>query len=122
MSTDIQIRSIGSLNFVLREARYVDRPSVKYEVGQTSSDARSVSKSSEAVLTDEEMTRFVEKANKLFRTTTIEFAIHEKTKTIIVKVLDRDSGEIIREIPPEKLLDILAGLWELAGLIVDERK
>jgi len=122
MSTDIQIRSIGSLNSIAREPRYFDRPSVRLETGQTGSDVRPASTGSEPALTDEQMTRFVEKANKLFRTTTIEFAIHEKTKTVIVKVLDRDSGEIIREIPPEKLLDILAGLWELAGLIVDERK
>ena len=51
-----------------------------------------------------------------------EFSIHEKTKQIMVKVINTDTNEVVREIPPEKILDILAGMMELAGLIVDERR
>ncbi|MDD2574742.1 MAG: flagellar protein FlaG, partial [Firmicutes bacterium] len=29
--------------------------------------------------------------------------------------------EIIREIPPEKILDMVAKIWELAGLMVDRK-
>lgn len=50
-----------------------------------------------------------------------EFSIHEKTKEIMVKVIDTSTGEVIREIPPEKILDLVASLWEIAGLIVDEK-
>ena len=39
----------------------------------------------------------------------------------MVKIIDITTDEIIREIPPEKILDIVAGLWELSGLLVDER-
>jgi len=39
-----------------------------------------------------------------------------------VKVLDSETNEVIREIPPEKILDMVAKMWELAGLIVDERR
>ncbi|NLC38259.1 MAG: flagellar protein FlaG, partial [Clostridia bacterium] len=53
--------------------------------------------------------------------TRFEFSIHEATHEIMVKVFDRESGELIREIPPEKLLDMVAKLWELAGIMVDER-
>lgn len=66
----------------------------------------------------------IEKANEALnlRYTSLEFAIHERTKEIMVKVLDRDSGEIIREIPPEKVLDAVAKMWELAGIIIDEKR
>jgi flagellar protein FlaG len=40
----------------------------------------------------------------------------------MVKVMDKEDGKVIREIPPEKTLDLVAKLWELAGILVDERR
>jgi flagellar protein FlaG len=40
----------------------------------------------------------------------------------MVKVIDRDTKEVIREIPPEKFQDLVAKLWELSGLVIDERR
>lgn len=51
-----------------------------------------------------------------------EVSIHEKTQGIMVKVINMDTNEVIREIPPEKILDLIASLMEMAGLIVDERR
>ena len=66
----------------------------------------------------------IERANKAISgiNTKFEFSIHEKTKEIMVKVIDSDTNQIIREIPPEKILDMVAKMWEMAGLIVDERR
>jgi len=66
----------------------------------------------------------IEKANKSIcgGMRKFEFSIHEQTKQIMVKVLDSETNEVIREIPPEKILDMVAKMWELAGLIVDERR
>jgi len=66
----------------------------------------------------------VEKANKIMaiRNRYLEFRIHEKTNEIIVKVVDRETNEVIREIPSEKILDMFASMLELAGLLVDERR
>lgn len=52
---------------------------------------------------------------------TFEISIHEQTHAIMVKVFDKQSGDLIREIPSEKLLDVAANLMELNGLVVDER-
>lgn len=64
----------------------------------------------------------IEEANEEFVTydRKFEFGIHEKTKQITVKVLDSVTDEVIRELPPEKILDMLAGLWEVAGILIDE--
>ncbi|HHY78507.1 MAG TPA: flagellar protein FlaG, partial [Clostridiales bacterium] len=51
-----------------------------------------------------------------------EYSIHEATKQIMVKVIDKETDEVIREIPPEKILNMVAKMWEIAGLIVDERR
>jgi len=50
-----------------------------------------------------------------------DFSVHEETQTIMVKVIDTETDEVIREIPPEKILDLVAKLWELAGIIVDKK-
>jgi len=66
----------------------------------------------------------IERANRAIEgaRTEFKFSIHEKTHEISVKVLDKDSGEVIREIPPEKVLDMVAKMWEMAGIIVDEKR
>ncbi|MMZ70863.1 flagellar protein FlaG [compost metagenome] len=50
-----------------------------------------------------------------------EISIHQKTHAIMVKVFDKQTGDLIREIPQEKLLDVAANMMELNGLIVDEK-
>jgi len=66
----------------------------------------------------------VDKANKTMalQKRSLEFKIHEKTGEIIVKVIDSETKEVIREIPPEKILDMFASMLEIAGLLVDERR
>ena len=72
---------------------------------------------------EEEVIDFIEKANSEFVAydRKFEFSIHEKTKQIMVKILDSTTNEVIRELPPEKVLDMVAGLWEMAGIIVDRK-
>lgn len=74
-------------------------------------------------LSEKAMLEAIEKANNSVAgaTTRFEFSIHEKTKQIMVKVIDKESNELIREIPPEKILDIIAGIWDTVGLFVDQR-
>ncbi|MDE7284640.1 MAG: flagellar protein FlaG [Lachnospiraceae bacterium] len=50
------------------------------------------------------------------------FGIHEKTNRITIKIVDKDTKEIIKEFPPEKTLDMIAKVWEMAGILVDEKR
>lgn len=50
-----------------------------------------------------------------------EFSIHEKTGDIMIKIIDMNTNEVIIEIPPEKIKDMVANMLERAGLLVDER-
>lgn len=65
----------------------------------------------------------IEKANKklIDAHTELQFSIHEKTKEIMVKIVNADTKEVIREIPPEEALDRFAKMLELSGLIVDKK-
>lgn len=53
--------------------------------------------------------------------TTLEVSVHKETKAIMVKVLNKETGELIRELPPEKTLDIVANMMKIAGIIIDEK-
>lgn len=66
----------------------------------------------------------IERANKAISggNRRFEYSIHEKTKDIMIKVIDIDTKQVIREIPPEKILDVVAKLCEMAGIMVDERR
>lgn len=50
-----------------------------------------------------------------------EFKVHERTGRFMIKLIDNDTDEIIKEIPPEKILDLVASIWDLVGILVDER-
>lgn len=71
-----------------------------------------------------ELKSAVDVANKvLFKNNThLKFEIHEKTKEVMVRIIEDETGEVIKEIPPEKMLDMVAKLWEIAGIIVDEKR
>ena len=53
--------------------------------------------------------------------TNLRFSVHKKTKQIMVKIIDTNTQEVIKEVPPEKILDMVASMMERAGLIVDRR-
>lgn len=86
-------------------------------------DGNSSRNTDERKFTEEELIKSIESANEelIVYDRRLEFSIHEKTKDIMVKVIDASTDEIIREIPPEKILDLAAYLMEISGLIVDEK-
>ncbi len=57
---------------------------------------------------------------KMNHQTRCEFSYHEETKRVSIKILDAETNEVIKEIPPEETLDMLTKLWEVAGIMVDE--
>lgn len=51
-----------------------------------------------------------------------EFSYNDKLNRVSITVYDKDTKEVIREIPPEESLNMLEKLWEIAGLLVDEKR
>lgn len=75
-------------------------------------------------VSDEVLAKAVESANRAIGNmhAEVKFSIHEGTGEVCVKIIDKRNNEVIREIPSEKILDLVAKLWELAGIFVDERR
>ena len=103
-------------------------------VGQT--DAVQKSRSNEKVvevkteelkgnkeLTEADIKKAVEKMNKLLQgeATHAEYEKHEKLNAYVIKIVENDTGKVINEIPPKKILDLVAKLCELAGVFVNKK-
>lgn len=129
-------KSISNATAVRNEQKAVDVEKVAVEVNATSKVTQS-GKHTESALKSQETTENTTKetsenhlksvlsvANQKIRMTNTrcEFEYHDKTKRVSIKVIDKTTDEVVREIPPEEALEMVEKIWELAGLIVDERR
>ena len=60
--------------------------------------------------------------NMINMNTVAEFGFFEDTNRIIIKIKDKTTNEVIKEIPSEKALEILLKAWEASGMLVDEKR
>lgn len=51
----------------------------------------------------------------------IQFSIDENSNDIVVKVVDKESGEVVRQLPPESILRLREHMAEISGLLVEEK-
>ena len=84
--------------------------------GQNQQQEQQPSASAEAVK------KAVEEMNKKMANSVAQFGIHEETNHITIKIVDKETKKVIKELPPEKTLDMIAKVWEMAGLLVDEKR
>lgn len=50
-----------------------------------------------------------------------KFVYHEGLERYYVTIVNRDTDEVIKEIPPKKLLDAFYEMKKMVGMIVDEK-
>ncbi len=70
---------------------------------------------------NEKVKKAVEQLNKNMPHSEAVFGIHDDTNRVMIKIVDKDTKEVIKEFPPEETLDMIAKVWELAGIMVDEK-
>jgi flagellar protein FlaG len=72
----------------------------------------------------EDLEEQVEKINTAAQTfnTGLRFRIHEESERVMVEVVDLDENEVIKEIPPEKILNMVAQIQNIIGLFIDTRR
>lgn len=101
-------------------------PVARYEHKTKQNSEKSSQENAEYIPNIQEKTIIsaIEQANKKFegKESELSFSVHEKTKQIMVKIIDKETKEVIKEIPPEKILDMVAYMCEAAGIFVDEKR
>ena len=77
----------------------------------------------EVVATSEVIKSAAETANDLANVfnTNIKFKVHEETNVAMLQIVDARSGEVIKELPPATVLDMMGKLWDTIGLIIDKK-
>jgi flagellar protein FlaG len=64
----------------------------------------------------------VDTINKKMSNSVAQFGIHDATNRVTIKIVDKETKKVLKEFPPEETLDMIAKVWELAGIMVDEKK
>lgn len=72
---------------------------------------------------EEQVKEAAEKISEFIEAMThdLSFSVDKDTNRTVVKVLERESGDVIRQIPAEEILKIAKMLDELKGLIIREK-
>ena len=68
-----------------------------------------------------QLKKAVNDLNKQMKNSEAIFGIHDKTNRVTIKIIDKITKEVIKEYPPEETLDMIAKVWEIAGILVDEK-
>ncbi|HID30922.1 MAG TPA: flagellar protein FlaG [Desulfobacterales bacterium] len=58
---------------------------------------------------------------RMMRDVGLHFSVHETTGRTVVRVVDKETEKLVREIPPEEFLNLAAKLEEMIGIIFDKK-
>ena len=74
-------------------------------------------------MSEGEMEHLVSEVNSHLKLRNLElnYKRHEGTNQYFLTIYNRDTKEVVREVPPEWSLDMLARVWEMTGIFVNEQ-
>ena len=98
---------------------YKNDPSLDKQTNQLKSQNEQINNT----IPKAEIEEATESVNKFLEIshTNVQFKLHEKLDRYYVTIVDSDTKEVIKEIPPKKLLDLHASMLEYVGILVDDK-
>ena len=69
----------------------------------------------------QDMLNEVQQKMQMMHNIGLQFSVHEATGRTMVKVVDNETENLIREIPPEELLDVADKIGEMLGILFDKK-
>ncbi len=105
-----------------QEAPVVDNTTVIVENSQNKGNYKGNEGQNQAEQQKEQIRKAVEQLNRNMKNSSAIFGIHEETNRVTIKIIDKETKEVIKEYPPEETLDMIAKAWEIAGILVDEKR
>ena len=82
---------------------------------------RDNSQAKQTISENSQIRKAVDEINKKAHNSEAVFGIHDATNRVTIKIVDKDTKKVLKEYPPEKTLDMIAKVWEMAGLLVDQK-
>ncbi len=70
-----------------------------------------------------ELKKKVDGVNQFLKTTNtnIKFNLHEELNEYYITIIDQDTNEVIKEVPPKRMLDFYASMVEAFGIFIDKK-
>jgi flagellar protein FlaG len=100
-----------------------DYTSAQQSVSAVNTDNKTELKTEDSSKENEVTLKDIKDLNKVLNSNTVaEFGYYEKLNRITIKIKDKETGDVIKEIPSEKMLKAFTKACELAGLLVDEKR
>ena len=81
-----------------------------------------VSEQESRVMDNETLKKRISDLNRQLNSTECQYGVDEITQRVTLKIVDKETKEVIKELPPEKTLKMIAKVWEMAGLLIDEKR
>lgn len=118
----VQTERPDNIDSSVQMAEQVDPTTSVVENAREKGQADSGEQGKEQQAPFEQIRKAVEQLNKKIGNSEAIFGIHEATNRVTIKLVDKDTKEVIKELPPEKTLDMIARVWDMAGILVDEKR
>lgn len=93
------------------------------QVKEVKPEIKKVESVGEKKISEGEVKKAVEKLNVLFQdnATHVEYEVYGKQHTITTRIIDDKTSQVVKELPPKKIIDMVDKLCEMAGILVDEK-
>ena len=114
--TEAGRQAIQAADKVDKTTNVVENPQEKNFFGNEEQSGK------EQQASNEQIRKAVEQMNKSMGNSEAIFGVHEGTNRVTIKIVDKKTKEVIKELPPEKTLDMIARIWDMAGILVDARR
>lgn len=63
----------------------------------------------------------VEQDIQLMHNVGLHFSVHDATGRTMISVIDKETEDLIREVPPEEFLNLAAKIDEMIGILFDKK-
>jgi len=91
---------------------------------RSAQDERDVKSTGQSIkVTDEKLQKATEAMGKIAQVMNshLNFSVDKSTGKTVVKIVNGDTGKVIRQIPPEETLRMMSKMRDIIGLLFDQK-
>ena len=120
-ASDVKAESQAKVETASNAAASDDLMKKTIQIDTKETDKNGNSQAKQTISENSQIRKAVDEINKKAHNSEAVFGIHDATNRVTIKIVDKDTKKVLKEYPPEKTLDMIAKVWEMAGLLVDKK-
>lgn len=120
---DVTLKTTAIFSTAQAPKPLADNPSGGFAVAKSAKNCDYLKQAEINPLNRDDAEQVTDRMNKLMElmNTDLQFSLHEKTKRLIVQMVDKRDGTVLKEFPPHELLDTIANIQEYVGMLLDKK-